>query len=83
MNVEKEQADAGRDGRTRSWDQILRRERRQGNNNYPCSAYHEQDWQPYPVDAYSAINDDHTYSRVAFGRLPGLESHPKLAQRIR
>ena len=22
---------------------------------------HEQDWQPYPVDPYSAICDDHTY----------------------
>ena len=27
----------------------------------PCSADHEQDWQPYPVDPYSAICDDHTY----------------------
>ena len=25
-------------------------ERRQGNINFPCSADHEQDWQPYPVD---------------------------------
>ena len=34
--------------------QILRRERGQGNNiNFPCSADHdEQDWQPYPVDPY-------------------------------
>ena len=22
---------------------------------FPCSADHEQDWQPYPVDPYSAI----------------------------
>ena len=29
----------------------------------PCSADHEQDWQPYPVDPYSAICDDHTYYR--------------------
>ena len=28
---------------------------------FPCSADHEQDWQPYPVDPYSAICDDHTY----------------------
>ena len=27
----------------------------------PCSADHEQDWQPYPVDPYSAICDDHAY----------------------
>ena len=34
-------------------DQILRRERGQGNIHFPCSADHEQDWQPYPVDPYS------------------------------
>ena len=44
-----------------SRDQILRRERRQNNINFPCSADHEQDWQSYPVDQYSAICDDHTY----------------------
>ena len=44
------QADAGRDCRTRLGDQILRRERGQGNINFPCSTDHEQDWQPYPVD---------------------------------
>ena len=45
-----------------SRDQILRRHARgQGNMNFPCSADHEQDWQPYPVDPYSAICDDHTY----------------------
>ena len=48
-----EQADAG--------DQILRHARGQGNIIFPCSADHEQDWQPYPVDPYSAICDDHTY----------------------
>ena len=36
-----------------SRDQILRRERGQGNINVPCSADHEQDWQSYPVDPYS------------------------------
>ena len=44
-----------------SRDQILRHARGQGNNHFPCSANHEQDWQPYPVDPYSAICDDHTY----------------------
>ena len=43
-----------------SRDQILRHARGQGNINFPCSADHEQDWQPYPVDPYSAICDDHT-----------------------
>ena len=40
---------------------ILRHARRQGNIYFPCSADHDQDWQPYPVDPYSAICDDHTY----------------------
>ena len=44
-----------------SRDQILRHARGQGNIHFPCSADHEQDWQPYPVDPYSAIWDDHTY----------------------
>ena len=43
-----------------SRDQILRHARGQGNI-FSCSADHEQDWQPYPVDPYSAICDDHTY----------------------
>ena len=30
--------------------------------NFPWSADHEQDWQLYPVDPYSAICDDHTYT---------------------
>ena len=44
-----------------SRDQILRHARGQGNIYFPCSAHHEQDWQPYPVDPYSAICDDHAY----------------------
>ena len=44
-----------------SRDQILRHARGQGNVYFPCSADHEQDWQPYPVDPYSAICDDHIY----------------------
>ena len=44
-----------------SRDQILRHARGQGNIHLACSADHEQDWQPYPVDPYSAICDDHTY----------------------
>ena len=43
-----------------SRDQILRHVRGQGNVHFPCSADHPQDWQPYPVDPYSAICDDHT-----------------------
>ena len=44
-----------------SRDQILRYVRGQGNIHFPCSADHEQDWQPYPVDPFSTICDDHTY----------------------
>ena len=44
-----------------SRDQILRHARGQRNIHFPCSADHEQDWQPYPVDPFSAICDDHTY----------------------
>ena len=33
-----------------SRDQILRRERGQRKIHFPCSADHQQDWQPYPVD---------------------------------
>jgi hypothetical protein len=30
----------------------------------PSSADHEQDWQPYPVDPYSAICDGHTIHSI-------------------
>ena len=50
-----------------SRDQILRHARGQGNINFPCSADHKQDWQPYPVDPYSAICDDHTYIHTYSG----------------
>ena len=58
-----EQADAGRDCQTVSRDQIRRHERRQVDIHFPCSADHEQDWQPYPVDPYSCYiyMCDHTY----------------------
>ena len=45
-----------------SQDQILRHARGQEDIYFPCSADHEQDWQPsYPVDPHSAICDDRTY----------------------
>ena len=47
-----------------SRDRILRHVRGQGNIHFPCSADHEQDWQLYPVDPYSAICDDHTHIQV-------------------
>ena len=59
-----EQADAGRDCQSKpvSRNQILMRERRQGNVHFPCSADQEQDWQPYPADPYSCYVCDHTLS---------------------
>ena len=44
-----------RDGtaETVSRDQIIRHERGQGNIHFLCSADHEQDWQPFPVDPHS------------------------------
>ena len=58
-----EQTDAGRDCEPISRDQILRRERGQGNSNFPCSADLVQDWQPYLIDPYSCYMcySDHTY----------------------
>ena len=61
---ENKQTDAGRNAQTR-----LARPNSQeartgtGNIHFPCSADHDQDWQPsYPIDPYSAIIcDDHTY----------------------
>ena len=56
LGVENEQADAARGGSNLSrGDQIFRRKRGQGKNSLLCSADHEQDRQPYPVDSYSAI----------------------------
>ena len=41
--------------------QIFRRERGEENIHFPSPADHEQGWQSYPVDLYSAKSDDHTY----------------------
>ena len=38
-----------------SRDKTLRHVLGQRNIHFPCPADHEQDWQPYPVDPYSAI----------------------------
>ena len=44
-----------------SRSQILRRKWRQGKKYSPYSDDYEQDWQqPYPVDPFSAMSDDHT-----------------------
>ena len=53
--MENEQADVGRDGP----DSQARTGT--GENSFSLFSYHEQDWQPYPVDPYSAVGDGHTY----------------------
>ena len=63
--MENEQADAGRDaGQTRlAGPNYQARTGTAGEKTFPCSADHEQDWQPYPADQYSAIIalcDNHT-----------------------
>ena len=45
-----------------SRDQILRHGRGQGKVYFPCLADHEQDWQPCPVDPFSAMCDNRTYT---------------------
>ena len=51
-----------------SRDEILRRERGQGNIIFPCSADHVQDWQPYPVDPYSCYMCDPIYITKGCGK---------------
>ena len=50
-----------------SQDQIIRRKRGQGNIDFPCSADHVQDWQPYAVDPYSCYMCDHKYIHTCVG----------------
>ena len=67
-----------------SRDQILRHARGQGNIHFPCSADHKQDWQPCPVDPYSAICDDHTYIHTCIpGSSKGKDQPGKVANSAR
>ena len=61
IQPECEMSKLARDGTAEaiSRGQILERERGQGNMYFPCSAEHEQDWQPCPVDPYSCYMCDH------------------------
>ena len=50
-----------------------------GKEIFPCSADHEQDWQPYAVDLYSAVRDDHTCIRIylsVYSQLPPVIGAP-------
>ena len=62
VSMENEKTDADGTAKPFSRDQTLRHVRGQGDIYVPCSADHEQDWQPCPVDPDFAICDDHTYS---------------------
>ena len=50
-----------------SREQILRHAPGQGNMNFPFLAYHEKDWQPYPVDAHSWYMCDHAKIHTYLG----------------
>ena len=52
-------------------DIMVHSKRGQGNIHFSCSADHEQDRQPYPVDPSPAICDAHTYIAASeLGRNP-------------
>ena len=59
--MENEQADAERDDSTRLARPNYQARTGTEEIDFPCSADHEQDWQPYLVDRYSAICYNHTY----------------------
>ena len=65
-----------------SREQILRPERGQGNIHFPCSADHDQDWQPYPVDSYCCYMCDHKYIYVDHFLCASLFPHPLLVQSV-
>ena len=52
-----------------------------GEYYFPCSADHEQDWQLYPVDPYSAICDDHTYIHTYITKQPIMRIEDRLFDR--
>ena len=62
--MDNEQADAGRDDRTRLARPNSQARTGTGESIFLCSADHEQDWQPYPDDPYSALSADHAYIHI-------------------
>ena len=61
LSMEIKQTGAGRVAEPVSRDEMVRREREKENTHFPCPANLEQDWQPCPVDPFSAICDGHAY----------------------
>ena len=53
-----------------SREQILRHVRGQKYFHFSFLADHEKDWQPFPVDSYSAIWYDHTYIHTYIHQSP-------------
>ena len=72
--MEREQAGAGRDGRTRFARPNF--QARTGTEKY--SFDHEQDWQPYPVDVQYTlfICNDHTFSKLKSSLVKRLSQVP-------
>ena len=48
-----EQADAGRDSRARLAKPNYQARTGTEKHSFPCSADHEQDWQPHPINMYA------------------------------
>ena len=59
-----------------SRDQFPGHELGQGKIHFPCSADHEQDWSPYPVDPSLAMCDDHTYIHTIIVTINSLDIFP-------
>ena len=54
----------GRDGRTRLARANSQARTGTAKYSFPCLVDNEQDWQPYPVDPYSAICDAHAHMYI-------------------
>ena len=59
--MENQRADVGRDGGSRLARPSTQLRTGTEINYSPRSTGHEQDWQPYPVDPFSAESADYTY----------------------
>ena len=65
-----------------SRDQIPRHAQGHGNIIFPCSADHEEDWQPYPLDPYSAICDDHIHTYTCYMHIHKIRLHGRRGRGI-
>ena len=58
-----------------SRDQILRHVRGQGNIHFPCSADHQEDWQPYHTLLYVMTIQTYVQENESLNGALGLELH--------